>query len=194
MEPPTELPEQPPQVARTEGVTLYENPRQAIGPEQYPAPQPGRQPPAYIPPGTPVEIARHGDVVAPPPAPPTYVTPETPYQAVTPVVPVTTARAARFWRRENIIYVVLSILETLLAIRLFLKLLGANPDAAFSALIYGLTYPFVLPFSGVFPDAQARGSIFELSTLLALLVYPIIAWIIVRILRAGPGRGASLTA
>ena len=63
-----------------------------------------------------------------------------------------------------------------------LKLLDANPDAGFSSLIYGLTWPFVALFQGVFPEPSARGSVLELSTLLAMIVYALLAWGIVRVI------------
>ena len=64
----------------------------------------------------------------------------------------------------------------LLAFRFVLKLFGANPDAGFSSFIYGTTYVFATPFLSVFSNTQiVSGSIFEWTTLLAILVYWIIA-------------------
>ena len=79
-------------------------------------------------------------------------------------------------RAVRIVYLVFGILEALLVIRFILKLLAANPDAGFSNFIYTITQPFVSFFQGVFPDAVTRGSILEVSTLLAILVYALVAW------------------
>jgi hypothetical protein len=65
--------------------------------------------------------------------------------------------------------------------RLILKLLAANPTAGFSSLIYNISYPFIAPFQTVFSVSQVAGSIFEWTTLLAMLVYGLIAWGIVKL-------------
>jgi uncharacterized protein YggT (Ycf19 family) len=79
-------------------------------------------------------------------------------------------------RVVRIVYLVFGILEALLVIRFILKLLAANPDAGFSSFIYSITQPFLGLFQGVFPDAFTRGSVLEVSTLLAIVVYALIAW------------------
>jgi hypothetical protein len=124
-----------------------------------------------MPPLQPTEPVEHVEPVQPVkrveyvrPVPPTYV----------PVSPVARAR--------QIIYLVLGILETLLIIRLVMRLLAANPSAGFSRLIYGLTGPFVAPFQGVFPTPAADGSAFEVATLLAIVIYILLAWCIMRII------------
>ncbi len=85
------------------------------------------------------------------------------------------------FRGTQIVWYILSILEVLLAFRFVLKLMGANPDAGFSSFIYGITYVFAAPFLTVFRMTQIAGSIFEWTTLLAMLVYWIIAIAIVRL-------------
>lgn len=90
-----------------------------------------------------------------------------------------------WWRTYNaarIVYLVFGIIEALILIRVILKLLAANPDAGFSSLIYGLTAPFVAPFEGVFPAPSGGGSVLELSSILAIIVYILLAWAIVRII------------
>ncbi|HEV2404434.1 MAG TPA: YggT family protein [Ktedonobacterales bacterium] len=86
-----------------------------------------------------------------------------------------------WYRTERIIYFILGIIETLLVIRLVLKLLAANPNAGFSNLIYGVTNPLVAPFQGVFPDAGAHSGVLELAALLAIIVYALLAWGIVKL-------------
>lgn len=88
----------------------------------------------------------------------------------------------RIARTGQILYLILGILETFLAIRFVLKLLAANPDAAFTSFIYALTEPFVLPFEGVFPTPQTRGAILDLAAVLAMIVYALLVWGIVSVL------------
>ncbi len=108
--------------------------------------------------------------------------PGTPVQLVTPVVTTPTA-AIRVFNVRRVLYTILSVVEVFLAIRLLLRLFAANPDAVFSRLIYALTFPFIAPFSGVFPESHASGSVLEISTILAMIMYPLFCWVIVRLVR-----------
>ncbi len=85
------------------------------------------------------------------------------------------------YRGAQVVWYSLYIIETLLIIRFLLKLLGANPEAAFSNLIYSLSYIFVLPFNAVFPNNYVQGSVFEWTTLLALVVYWLLATAIIKL-------------
>lgn len=84
----------------------------------------------------------------------------------------------------NIVYILFALLEILLAFRFFLKLLAANPNAPFAQFIYGLSQPLVAPFHAVFGAPVAGGSVLELTTLLAMAVYAVIAWAIGALIRA----------
>mgnify|MGYP001585765332 CR=1 FL=1 len=88
---------------------------------------------------------------------------------------------------EYLIYFLFRVLEILLAFRLVLKLTGASVASAFVGLIYGLTGIFILPFAGIFRRGFAQGiettSILEPSTIVALIVYAVLAWGIVKLLR-----------
>lgn len=89
------------------------------------------------------------------------------------------------YRGTQIVWYVLGIIETLLAFRVILKLLGANPLAGFSHFIYVITYPFVAPFQSVFGTSVVEGSITEWTTFLAMLVYWFIAVAIIRLFLMG---------
>ncbi len=93
---------------------------------------------------------------------------------------------------EYLIYFLFGVMEILLAFRLVLKLTGANISSAFVGLIYGLTGIFILPFEGIFRRGYTQGlettSILEPSTLVALVVYAVLAWGIVKLLRILSGQ------
>ena len=86
-------------------------------------------------------------------------------------------------RACQIVYLVFGVIEALVLIRILLKLLAANPDAGFSSFMYAITEPFVTFFQGVFPTPASRGSVLELSSVLAIIVYALLAYIIVRVIR-----------
>ena len=81
----------------------------------------------------------------------------------------------------QIVWYLLGILEALLMFRFILKLLAAYPAAGFTSFIYNTSHPFVAPFLNVFRATRVEGSIFEWTTLLAMLVYWLIAQGIVKL-------------
>lgn len=93
---------------------------------------------------------------------------------------------------EYIIYFLLGILEVLLAFRLIFKLTGASLSSAFVSLIYSLTGIFILPFEGIFRRGYTQGiettSVLEPSTLVAIVVYAVLAWGIVKLARILSGK------
>lgn len=89
------------------------------------------------------------------------------------------------YRGTQIVWYILGLLEVLLAFRFVLKFLGANPAAGFSSFIYGVTYIFAAPFLSVFRITQVAGSIFEWTTLLAMFVYWLLAFGIVKLFHMG---------
>lgn len=80
------------------------------------------------------------------------------------------------FRGTQIVWYILGILEALLAFRLVLKLLAANPTAGFSSFIYSISQPFAAPFLNVFKISRVEGNVLEWTTLLAMLVYWLIAF------------------
>ncbi len=85
------------------------------------------------------------------------------------------------FKGTQIVWYVLSLLEALLAFRFVLKFAGANASAGFTSFIYNVTMPFTAPFTAVFPRTVIEGSIFEWTTLLAMFVYALIAYGVVRL-------------
>jgi hypothetical protein len=86
------------------------------------------------------------------------------------------------FRASQVVWYVLSVVETILIFRFALKFLGANPGAGFSNFIYTISYPFVAPFLAVFNITEVSGSIIEWTTLLAVFVYWMIAMGVLQLL------------
>ena len=85
-------------------------------------------------------------------------------------------------RAAMIPYLVLGIVEALLITRVILKLLAAPPEAGFVRVIYDRSALFVAPFQGIFPPPATQHSVLELSSLVAIAVYALIAWGLVRLI------------
>jgi len=84
----------------------------------------------------------------------------------------------------NSVSFLLGMLEMFLLLRFFFRLLGATQDPRFILFPYQISRVFVAPFHGIFQD-QALGtrSVFELSTLIAMLVFALLAWGLVALSR-----------
>jgi YGGT family protein len=85
------------------------------------------------------------------------------------------------YRASQILYLLLGIVETLIIIRVVLKLLAANSGVGFVRFAYGVSAPLMAPFQGIFPTPVSHNSVLELSSLVAIAVYALVAWGIVRI-------------
>lgn len=95
------------------------------------------------------------------------------------------SKAKPIYKATQIVWYALYIILILLAFRFILRLLEANPQAGFTRLIYGASRPFIEPFLNVFPLTEANGGIFEWPTLLAMIVYWLIAYALIRLLLMG---------
>jgi uncharacterized protein YggT (Ycf19 family) len=86
-------------------------------------------------------------------------------------------------RAVEVTYLVFGIIEGLLAIRLVLKLLAANPQAGFANFIYGVTDFFMAPFRYLLPTVGgSSGAVLETSVVIAIIVYALIAWVLARLI------------
>lgn len=110
---------------------------------------------------------------------------------MTELVEETKLGASNSQTTEYLVYYFFGALEILLAFRLVLKLAGASIVSGFVKMIYGLTGIFTWPFEGIFRRAFSQGvettSVLEPATIMALLVYAIVAWGIVKLVRISSG-------
>ncbi len=87
------------------------------------------------------------------------------------------------FRTYQIIWYMLGVIEVLLAFRVLLKLLGANPLSGFTNFIYTVSGPFVLPFAGILGVTAGPEVVLEWSTLLAMAVYAVLVYGLVALLQ-----------
>jgi YggT family protein len=77
---------------------------------------------------------------------------------------------------ERVIWFVAGVIISLLALRFLFALLGANPTNAIANFIYTVSHPFVAPFFNLFNYNYINGSSrFEVYTLVAIVIYALIA-------------------
>jgi hypothetical protein len=83
---------------------------------------------------------------------------------------------------QRVVWFIAGLISIIIALRFVFLLLGANQGAAFTDFIYSLSAPFVAPFVGIFGEPTYGQSVFEVSSLLAIAVYLLIAWGITKLL------------
>jgi hypothetical protein len=84
------------------------------------------------------------------------------------------------FKATQLVWLFFGILETLIALRILLKLIAANPASPIAALIYRFTDLFLFPFAGLTATPAVGGMVLELSSFFAMLIYALIAWAIER--------------
>lgn len=91
----------------------------------------------------------------------------------------------------RVVWYITGVIIALLGLRLILQLLGANEGNPFVDLVYGLSGIFAAPFFGMFSYEPSYGvSYFEVSTLVAILIYALIGWGLARLFTLGSRRTA----
>ena len=106
---------------------------------------------------------------------------------------VAAERRLRFDQIVRIIWTISGILAILLGLRFVLKLIAANPDSGFTVFVYGITGLFVAPFEAIVGTPTVGGSVLEVTTLIAIAVYALFFWVVVRVLQVAADRPSSRT-
>ena len=78
---------------------------------------------------------------------------------------------------SRVVWFIAGFIIVVLALRIMLLLLAANQDNPFVDLVYAVSYPFAWPFFGIFSYTPSYGVVvFEISSLVAIAVYALVAW------------------
>lgn len=83
---------------------------------------------------------------------------------------------------QRIVWFVIGLINVIIALRFIFLLLGANQGAGFTDFVYSVSAPLVAPFVGIFGEPVYGESVFEISSLLAIVIYTLIGWGIAKLL------------
>jgi uncharacterized protein YggT (Ycf19 family) len=97
-------------------------------------------------------------------------------------------RAAAWYRLIALIWLVVAVIDVVIAARFLGLLLGASTESAFVSFVYGVAAPLVAPFEGIFGTPAAGAHVFEVACLVAIIVYTLLAAGLVALLRILSGR------
>lgn len=93
-------------------------------------------------------------------------------------------------RLAQTIWLLFGVLEAAIGLRVFLKLIAANPNNIFAQFVYSVTDLFLWPFAGLTMSPSVGGFTLEIPAVIAMVVYAIAAWVLARlvwIILARPG-------
>lgn len=85
------------------------------------------------------------------------------------------------YKVTQFIWLLFGILEIMIMLRFFLQLLAANANSAFADFVYDFTDIFLWPFANLFNNPTVNGMVVEVTSLLAVIAYAFLAWVVVRI-------------
>ena len=94
------------------------------------------------------------------------------------------------FRAAAVVGFVVGVIDILIAARFLGKLFGASAQSAFVNFMYQVSGPMVAPFTGIFGDTGTRTNTFETASLVAIVVYAVIGWglvVLIRIVTAPHG-------
>lgn len=95
---------------------------------------------------------------------------------------VAAERQGEIARITQIVWLLFGILNGLIAIRFLLRLVGANPNNGFAEFISRITRPFMLPFITLTATPSAGPMVVDIPALIAIVVYSLLAWVIVKLI------------
>jgi hypothetical protein len=85
------------------------------------------------------------------------------------------------YKVSQFIWLLFGALEALIGIRVILLLIGANPGSAFTMLVYQLSDLFLWPFRTIVGNPAFQNHVLEITSIIAMIVYPLIGWALVRL-------------
>lgn len=90
---------------------------------------------------------------------------------------------------QRVVWYIVGFIVAFLVLRLVLQLLGANQGNGFVDFIYSVSGVFAAPFFGMFNYQPSYGaSFFEVSTLVAIVIYVLVGWGLAKLFTLGSTR------
>jgi hypothetical protein len=86
------------------------------------------------------------------------------------------------FKATQLVWLLFGVLEAMIALRIGLKLIGANAASPIAVFIYGFTDLFLWPFAGLTATPAVGGMVLEITSVIAMLVYALIAWALERVI------------
>lgn len=86
------------------------------------------------------------------------------------------------YKISQFIWLLFGGIEALIGIRVILMLIGANPANTFTAFVYQLSALFLWPFQNIVANPAFQNYVLEITSIIAMIIYPLIGWAIVKLI------------
>jgi YGGT family protein len=83
---------------------------------------------------------------------------------------------------SGVIWFVFGVLEALIGLRVIFRVIGANPQNPFANFVYSSTALWLAPFANLTSNPAVGSLVLEITSLMAMIIYALVAWGIVRLL------------
>ncbi len=92
------------------------------------------------------------------------------------------ARRQTLEKVTQFVWLFAGVLEGLIGLRVILRLFAANPGNPFARFVYEVTSIFLWPFRTLTASPSAGNRVLEIPSLIAMLVFALLAWVIVQLI------------
>lgn len=83
-------------------------------------------------------------------------------------------------RLARLVYLVTGVIDSLIGVRILLKLIAANPDNLFANLVYQITAWLLRPFASLIVNPSVGNVVIEITSVIAMVVYSLLGWLLVQ--------------
>ena len=83
-------------------------------------------------------------------------------------------------RLSRLVYLVIGVIDSLIGVRILLKLIAANPGNTFAHLIYRVTDWMLRPFASLIANPSIGNIVIEVTSIIAMVVYGLLGWLLVQ--------------
>lgn len=88
-----------------------------------------------------------------------------------------------FRKIANVVWLITFFILAIILLRVVLLLINANEQNAFVSWVYDTSEFFVRPFLGITQDPTLNGAVFEINSLIAMLIYILLIYGILQLVR-----------
>ncbi len=88
-----------------------------------------------------------------------------------------------FRKISNVVWLITMFILAVIMLRVVLLLINANQENPFVSWVYDTSWFFVRPFADITTDVQLNGSVFEINSLIAVLIYMLLIYGILQLVR-----------
>jgi hypothetical protein len=85
------------------------------------------------------------------------------------------------YRVSQLIWLFFGAVIGLIGLRVILQLLAANQGNPFASFILNLSQLFLWPFANLTTNPSFNGAVLEITSIIAMFVYALVGWLIVRL-------------